>query len=470
MQNNRWVQALVVLLVIIASAWLIAQVWSFVLQFSTVVLLFFVSWLLAFILRPLARWLTARGIPYGLGVGLVYLALGLIITLAAIYAVPEISNQVTTFAKGIEDGNLIRDGENLLKSWGLKNEDIQQIYTNIVTRIQEGAVQALQGAAGILGQLATFFFQLIIVFLLSFYFMKDGGTIANNLLAMLPPRWQDEVRLAALSIEKSFGGFLRGQIVFALLYAFLTAIIMMIPPFQLDYVLVASIVAGLFMLIPLVGPILALIPPMIALFLTPDKAGWWPWLLLILFVMQSVMVNVLSPRIMSTAIGIHPIYVWAAILIGGQVAGIWGVLFGIPIAGAINLIGRPLMRRIRHQAPLYREGILPSATTASYLTGPLAASLAESKAQFESAATAAAAEQETQPHAQPQPQAAYSGYQAQTASVQSQPVAAGVGASSQPLNLPDEDEDDLPYRHSPTLSAKALRWAWTRVQNRGTKK
>jgi hypothetical protein len=182
---------------------------------------------------------------------------------------------------------------------------------------------------------------------------------------------------------------------------------------------------------------------------------------------------------MSTAIGIHPIYVWAAILIGGQVAGIWGVLFGIPIAGAINLIGRPLMRRVRHQSALYKEGILPSATTASYLTGPLAASLAESKAQFEAAAAEAAAEQETQPHAQPQTQPAYLSNQAQSAPQQSQgtgrssqpqPVAAGVGASSQPLMLSDEDDDDLPYRPSPTLSAKALRWAWMRVQSRGTKK
>jgi hypothetical protein len=256
---------------------------------------------------------------------------------------------------------------------------------------------------------------------------------------------------------------------------------MMVPPFQIDFVLVTAILAGLFMLIPLVGNLLALGPPMIALFLTPGKEGWWPWFLLVLFVMQSIMVNVLSPRIMSSAIGIHPIYVWAAILIGSQVAGIWGVLFGIPIAGAINLIGRPLMRRIRHQTALYRDGVLPSATTASYLTGPLAASLAESKAQFEAAADAANAAVETQPHARPQPsmqpQPAFSAQSAPLQNpgagrpvTQAQPVAAGMGPSSGPLSMPDDGEDDLPARPSPTLSAKALKWAWARVQSRGSKK
>jgi predicted PurR-regulated permease PerM len=485
MQNNRWVQALVILLVIIASAWLIAQLWSFLLQFSNVLLLFFVSWLLAFILRPIARWLTSRGLPHGAGVAIVYLGLAVLITVGAVYAVPEITTQVNNFILAINNGSLVQAGEDFLRSWNLSEREIQELYTNIANRVQEGAVQALQGAAGFLGQLATTFFQIILIILLSFYFMKDGEKIANNLLGLMPPRWQDETRLAALSIEKSFGGFLRGQIVFAIVYAVITAVIMMIPPFQLDYVLVTSIIAGLFMLIPLVGNILALGPPMIALFLTDDKAGWWPWFLLVIFVMQSIMVNVLSPRIMSSAIGIHPIYVWAAILIGSQVAGIWGVLFGIPIAGAINLIGRPLMRRIRHQTSLYKDGVLPSTSTASYLTGPLAASLAASRSQFEAAAEEANAQQDGAPndYIQPQPQAplptrGVPATQPQRPPVR-QPSASGLGAPtggmgvapsmqrSQPML---EDDDDEIVRPTPTLSAKAWRYLMARAQNRGQKR
>ena len=53
MQNNRWLQILIILLVIIASALLVSEVWSFLLQFSNILLLFFLSWLIAFVLRPL---------------------------------------------------------------------------------------------------------------------------------------------------------------------------------------------------------------------------------------------------------------------------------------------------------------------------------------------------------------------------------------------------------------------------------
>ena len=107
----------------------------------------------------------------------------------------------------------------------------------------------------------------------------------------------------------------------------------------------------------------------------PNKAGLWLWLLIALFMAQSIMMNVVGPRVMSSAIGLHPIYVVAALLVGGQVAGVWGALFGIPIAGAANLIGRPLLRRIRHQMPLYQEIGSKSLPTSAFVTGPLAASM-----------------------------------------------------------------------------------------------
>ena len=66
-----------------------------------------------------------------------------------------------------------------------------------------------------------------------------------------------------------------------------------------------------------------------------------------------------------------------AMLVGAQVAGVWGALFGIPVAGAMNLIGRPLMRRLRYQSPLYREATADQLTTRAFVTGPLRAAMVE---------------------------------------------------------------------------------------------
>ena len=62
MNNNRWLQALIILLVIIAATWIMGQVWMLLIQFASIILLFFLAWLLAFALSPLARRLQAWGV------------------------------------------------------------------------------------------------------------------------------------------------------------------------------------------------------------------------------------------------------------------------------------------------------------------------------------------------------------------------------------------------------------------------
>src|SRR6266566_5969003 len=240
MQNNRWLQILIVLLVIICSAWLAAQVWGFLLQFSSILLLFFLSWLIAFILRPIARWLHKRGMPYTLAVAVVYLSLGFIVVIAGILLVPVISSQIEQIVSAASKGeytnaleSLINDAQTTLKGWGVQSTDLDRISTDLLSQAQNGLLSVLQNTLLVLQSIATLVLQTIFIFLISFYIMKDGDRLSTGVLRLLPPRWEDEIRLAALSIEKSFGGFIRGQIVFAIIYALFTAIIMLMPPFQL---------------------------------------------------------------------------------------------------------------------------------------------------------------------------------------------------------------------------------------------
>jgi predicted PurR-regulated permease PerM len=422
----------------------------------------------------------------------VYVALTLALTISGFLLVPLITqqieqliknsgdyaNQLTLFAQQIQD---------TLKSWGVKSTDLDKVISDLVSQGQTAVLAVLQNTLPVLQSIAALLFQMVFLFLVSFYFMKDGDRLAAGVLKLLPPRWQDEAKLAALSIARSFGGYIRGQVLFAILYGIVTAIIMTIPPFQLDYVVIASIGAALCMIIPLIGGLIAYIPPVFVALVTPDKP--WPLLLIVLFVIQTIMVNVLGPRILSSAIGLHPIYVVAALLVGGQIAGIWGALFGIPVAGAINLIGRPLLRRLRSQSTLYDDSPIRSLPTSAYITGPLAASMARSQpathadlvntamgAVVEAPARVGSVEPATPSVSQttsPGP-----GMETATASTLAH---ADVG-SSLPLSPSDyfaevEQDADEMLRRSPTLSARlgklvlvlgsrAVTWGWTKA--RGT--
>ncbi|MEO8286383.1 MAG: AI-2E family transporter [Chloroflexota bacterium] len=465
MQNNRWLQALIILLVIIASAWLAGQVWGFVLQFSNILLLFFLAWLLAFILRPIARWLHKSGLPYTLSVAVVYLSLTIVLVISGVLLVPVISTQVEQlFTNSGAYTNqilaLIGQGQDILKGWGVQSGDLDRITSDLVNQAQSALVSVLQNTLALLQSVATVALQIIFIFLISFYIMNDGDKLAAGVLHLLPPRWEDEIRLAALSIEKSFGGFIRGQIVFGLIYGVFTAVVMIVPPFQLDYVVIAAIVSGFCMLIPLVGNFIAYVPPLLVCIVT--KPSQWLLLLIALFIAQSIMMNVVGPRVMSSALGLHPVYVVAAMLLGGQVAGVWGALFGIPVAGAVNLIGRPLMRRVRHQMPLYQEIGSRSLPTSAFVTGPLAASLVKA----EETRTLSSG---TVSHAEHLDEAAPVAVTAQT------PDLSHIPSDAEAAMAEAEADADLLIRHSPTLSARAFRliivlgsravnWAWSRTR------
>ena len=444
MQNNRWLQALIVLLTIIAALFLLGQVWLFLIQFSNIILLFFLSWLLAFILRPIARWLTSHGLPYIAAVAIVYVSLALTFIIGGFFLVPIITEQIARlmtvdYNQKLNDmAGIVDSVQKTLISWGVRDVDINKFYTDLAGQVQSIGMNVLSNTLSVLQSVATLVLQLVLVLLLSFYFMKDSERIFGGMLTLMPPRWRDEARLLAVSVERSFGAFVRGQLLFAAIYAVFTAVVMMI--FKLDYLVIASIVAGLCMIIPLVGNFLAFVPPLLVCLLS--RPADWLWLLVVLFVAQSFMMNVVGPRIMSQAIGIHPLYVMGAMLMGGQVFGFWGALFGIPLAGTINLVGRPLMKRVRHQVPLYQEVEGSQLGTRAFITGPLRSAIVDNP---------------------PSPPASSSPV-AEEEAIASEPVPPSTAPRSAPQRTPLstmelEDDDPLPPRQ-PTLSGRAWHMTW----------
>jgi predicted PurR-regulated permease PerM len=132
-------------------------------------------------------------------------------------------------------------------------------------------------------------------------------------------------------VRRAFGGFLRGQLVLSGVYGLATAAVMSLA--GLDFTLVASVFAAVVMLIPFLGPVLAVLPPaLIALLVHPDRV-WW--IVVLLAAAQLAVLNVISPRVMSHTVGMHPLLVFVAVLVGAKVAGLWGALFGVPIAGVV---------------------------------------------------------------------------------------------------------------------------------------
>lgn len=354
-------RVLLVLLICIAALYLAQMLWQLFSSYADLILLFVLGWLVAFVLNPLVARLNQQPIPRILypvlesvfgsaraqtlvafrfsrttSVILVYVLIAIALVLAIALLVPttvmqlsELGSYLPEYMKEVPrvSGWL----QNEMANWGIRLNVSQALQTALGS-LQTYAADAIKNALTILTSLVGFFANLLLVLIISFIITLDGPRIHHAIKThLLPQEHHEEFRFFIENVDRTFGGFLRGQIIQAFLVGIGTAIVMTL--FALDFVLIASLLAGLLMLIPLLGPILALLLPLfVGLIQAP---GMMFWLFLALLVYQLVIVNVVMPRVLSAAVGLHPLLIFAALLIGIRVAGIWGAFFGIPIAGVL---------------------------------------------------------------------------------------------------------------------------------------
>jgi predicted PurR-regulated permease PerM len=178
------------------------------------------------------------------------------------------------------------------------------------------------------------FGNILILVILSVYIAVDRDPILAFLYRLVPPSLAPAARLLQDSVSRSFGGFLRGQVIMGVVFGLFTAVVNVV--FGLQYAALTTVSAGLLQMIPFFGPFVSLVPPVaIALLFRPEVT--LP-VLVVMGVAWFVTMNVLSPRLMSGAVGIHPIVVLASVVIGSKIAGVAGAIFGIPIAAVLSAL------------------------------------------------------------------------------------------------------------------------------------
>jgi predicted PurR-regulated permease PerM len=352
---------LLILLICIAALYLAQMLWQLFSSYADLILLFVLGWLVSFVLNPLVARLNRQPIPSILyptlvsvfgtaraqqllafrfsrttSVILVYLLVLIGIFLAIALLIPPIIVQLSELASYLPEymKEVPRASswlQNEMANWGIRLNLTQTIQT-LVVNLQTYTAEAIKNALAILTGLVGFFANLLLVLIISFIITLDGPRIRRAIQTnLLPRQYHDEFQFFIENVDRTFGGFLRGQIIQALLVGIGTGMAMTV--FALNFVLIASLLAGLFMLIPLVGPFLALIPPLFVCIV--QSPGLALWLFLALLVYQLIIVNVMMPRVLSEAVGLHPLLIFAALLIGVRVGGVWGAFFGIPIAGVL---------------------------------------------------------------------------------------------------------------------------------------
>jgi len=348
-QIARRVQILLTLLIFATALFLIGVTWLFLSQFLGIFMLFFLAWLLAYLLKPLVMLITRARVPFWAAVLLVYIIVPAILIVVGFLLVPAITDQATQITNHLDEyssklSGLVDNAKGALASLGVSASDIQGLEDKIRGAAGGVGQAVLAGGVGTVGGIGNELFRISLIIIFSISFLVDGDKLASMSLAALPERWREGATLIVKSVETSFGSFVRGQLFSSLVYALLNAVVMV--GFGLPNVVVASLVAGLLIIVPLVGNYLAYLPPLIiCLIARPDQALL---MFVVLAVVQSIYLNFISPRIMARAVNMHPLVTTASILVLGQLGGFWGAFFGIPIASTIGLLARPTLNLVHN--------------------------------------------------------------------------------------------------------------------------
>ncbi len=200
-----------------------------------------------------------------------------------------------------------------------------QINANIQNLVQ----QLASGAVGVAGTLLSALVNLILVVVLAFYMLLYGDRVWSGLVSLLPSNIR--IPLTA-SLRLNFQNFFLSQLLLGLfMVVTLTPIFLVL---KVPFALLFAIVIGIAQLIPFVGATLGIGVVTILVLLQ----NWWlaVQVALAAVLMQQIKDNLLAPKLMGDFIGLNPIWIFVAILMGFEIAGLLGTLVAVPIAGTIK--------------------------------------------------------------------------------------------------------------------------------------
>lgn len=199
----------------------------------------------------------------------------------------------------------------------------------------------LGGVTGIFNLL----FSLVLAVIVSFYLLKDFPVIKASVVQRVPDAHRERFLGVMTELDLLVSGFVRGQLLVCLCIGVLTGIGMLL--LGVDKPLLVAFCAGIFNVVPYLGPVTGAVPAILLTIVEYQPVGGMSAVLprvigIVLWFsfVQTLDGMVISPRIMSRTVRLHPLVILFALLVGGQLFGLVGIMLAVPAAAVIKILGR----------------------------------------------------------------------------------------------------------------------------------
>ena len=293
---------------------------------------------IVFILNPVVTALQHRGLPRAAGAGVAYLGVFALIALAGVGLWPLAAAQVDELTDDWPDIRArverwvdARAEESTGTFFEFTREDIEESLDQGGGTFED----QLQRVRKIGAEVFHVLLILVLGPVIAFYLLVDVPHLRRVAESLIPDGARDEVMAVAHKLNRAIGGFFRGQLMVALIVGVLCSIGLGI--IQLKFWFLIGMIAGLFNVVPLIGPWVGGIPGVTIALTTgsPIKA------LLVVVIMagvQQIDNHFITPQVMQRAVQLHPAAVMLALVAGGSLFGFLGLLLAVPTAAVLKIV------------------------------------------------------------------------------------------------------------------------------------
>lgn len=316
---------------IVLNAWCILLIWDY---FRGPISIFLSAAVLSFVLGLPVRQLERWRVPRVIAVLLVLLAIVAIFLLATVTLLPILINQVTglanTLPRSLNDGIQQFQALEQHSFFSRIPLDLRAVLGTLVSRLSEQLQVLTSRLLDLLLGIASSALQAMLTLVISFYLLLQGEAVWDGLFRLLPKQSRKKARSA---IELSFRNYLLSQLTIAVLIGGSSTILLLL--LGLRFWLVLGCGIGLLAIFPFGGSISIVALALIQTFSNPLLGLK---ILVLCWGSDQLIENLIAPRLFGQSIGVHPVWILMAILIGAQIGGLLGVILAVPTVGCLRIL------------------------------------------------------------------------------------------------------------------------------------
>lgn len=299
----------------------------------SVVTIVIIALLLAFLLDPIVNFIENRGVSRLLSAILVFALIIFLGVLGFKFLAPVVSHELQQLSAGADTSSGLSMMEKLKNKLG----DSIPLLSNpaVWEEVEQGVNSLMHKSFSLVVDFLSAIVSIVMLAFITFFFIKDGRRMQKAVVSWVPNRYFEMTLIILHKISTQLGRYLRGQLLVSTIVGSLAILALYL--LDVRYAFFIGAMAGLANMIPYFGPIVGAVPAIIVAFIDTGSMGAVA-AVGVAFASIQLFENVfISPFIVAKSVALHPLTIIIAIMIGGQVLGIFGMLLAVPTASILKV-------------------------------------------------------------------------------------------------------------------------------------